>query len=323
MSKIFETLNRSGGDIADLIRPLVEEQGGPSQPGKQMPPAAEPAPPVAEPGLRPSRPVERAVSRAGESNLAWVRTLSLRVPAPSPLLPFDEGQFPASEQYRILRTKITHHHREPHAIVVSSPDSGDGKSVSAINMAAALSLKNEAQVLLLDADLRKSAVHLQLGLPDTPGLSEILQGRSTLEQALVHAREFPNLYVLTAGTPPPNPAELLDSTQWPALCAKLRTMFRFVVIDSPPVAAVADYDLIQATCDGVILIVRPDRTHRELLRKALQAMPKGKFLGVLLNCVPKLSFSRYYGVDHYYQYLSAGASAGRNDEKPPAGRATE
>src|ERR1700722_19207109 len=111
--------------------------------------------------------------------LAAFRTLNLLIPAPSPLLPFEDGQWRPSEQYRILRTKINQHPKQPHLIVVSSPAPGDGKSVTAINTAAALSLKKEGGVLLLDADLRKSAIHVQLGLPESPGLADVLKGACT------------------------------------------------------------------------------------------------------------------------------------------------
>jgi Mrp family chromosome partitioning ATPase len=77
-------------------------------------------------------------------------------------------------------------------------------------------------------------------------------------------------------------------------------MFRYVIIDSPPVGAVADYELIQAVCDGVILVLRPDLTNRHLCQSALDFVPKDKFLGVLLNCVPDWSPGRYAGSDYYY-----------------------
>ena len=189
---------------------------------------------------------------------------------------------------------------QPRLIVISSPDSGDGKSVTAINIAGALALKSEGQVLLVDADLRKSTIHAQLGLPESPGLAEVLAGECTPEEALVHTREFPNLYVVSAGTPPRNPVELLDSERWRALCAKFRDMFRYVIIDSPPVGTVADYELIQAVCEGVILVVRPDFTNRNLCRSALDFVPKAKFLGVLLNCVPDWSPAKYAGSKYYY-----------------------
>jgi capsular exopolysaccharide synthesis family protein len=247
-------------------------------------------------------PVDESVEtpQAGTPSAPQIRSLNLRVPAPSPLLPFEKGHWRPSEQYRTLRTKIGQHPLQPNLIVFSSPDSGDGKSVTSINTAAALALNKDGQVLLVDADLRRSTVHGQLGLPESPGLSEVLSGASTLEGALVHIREFPNLHVLTAGVAPINPVELLDSDRWRELCQRLRGMFRYVIIDSPPVGAVADYELIQAVCDGVILVLRPDFTNRHLCQVAMDFVPQDKFLGVLLNCVPDWSPSRYAGASSYY-----------------------
>ena len=202
-------------------------------------------------------------------------------------------------------------------IVISSPDSGDGKSVTAINTAGALALKSEGQVLLLDADLRKSTIHAQLGLSQSPGLADILAGACTPEEALVHTREFPNLYVVTSGTPPANPVELLDSARWRALCTKLRDMFRYVIIDSPPVGTVADYELIQAVCDGVILVMRPDFTNRHLCKSALGFVPKAKFLGVALNCVPDWAPGKYAGSNYYY-YASSKEAYRSNPVARPA-----
>lgn len=294
MSKIFDMLTRGRGEIADEILPLVEPQPErqthvrmETESGAASPPKADAqAMPQATPGKAPS--------------LAAIRTMSLRLPSPSPILPFEDGQWRPSEQYRILRTRISQHPKQPHLIVVSSPAPGDGKSVSAVNTAGALSLKSEGQVLLLDADLRKSSIHLQLGLPESPGLADVLKGTCTLEEAVVRIQEFPSLFVMSAGTPASNPAELLDSAAWPNLCARLRSLFRYVVLDSSPVGAVADYDLIQAVCDGVILVVRPDHTNRLLCQKSLENIPKAKFLGVLLNCVPDWSPARRLGADYYY-----------------------
>lgn len=171
-------------------------------------------------------------------------------------------------------------------------------------------MKSEGCVLLLDADLRRSAIHTQLGLPESPGLTDVLKGVCTLEAAMVHVQEFPNLFVMPAGTRADNPAELLDSALWKELSSKLRNLFRYVVLDSPPAGAVADYDLIQAVCDGVILVIRPDHTARPLCQKALETVPKAKFLGVVLNCVPEWSPGQRAGSDYYY-YSGKSAYRGK------------
>ena len=305
MSKLFEIVSSGKGEIPDLLRPLVEGQPGPTES------TAAASNGEARPGVALAAASLPASAKAPLD--AQIRALALRVPAPSPLLPFVDGQWRSSEQYRILRTKLVHHPRQPRVIVFSSPAPGDGKSVSAINCAAALSLKSEAKVLLVDADFRRSAVHAQLGLPESPGLGETLKGACTIEEALVRTQEFPNLFVMTAGARPDNPAELLDSGAWQALSSKFRTMFRYVVLDSPPVGAVADYDLIQAVCDGVILVVRPNHTNRQLCQKALTTVPTAKLLGVLLNCVPDSSFRKHSGADYYYYSRDTAYTAKRHD----------
>lgn len=295
MSKLFEMLYKSQGEIADVVLPLVDGQTSPPPQGgggfkSEGAPAAAAGVARTAPGPPP----------AEAPRLSQIRTLSLHLPAPSPLFPFEKGQWRPSEQYRTLRTKISQHPKQPHLIVISSPEAGDGKSVTAINTAGALALQSEGQVLLIDGDLRRSAIHAQLGLPQSPGLSDVLTGACTAEEALVHTQEFPNLYVISSGTPPANPVELLDSARWRALCAKLREMFRYVIIDSPPVGTVADYELIQALCDGVILVLRPDFTDRHLCKNALDFVPKAKFLGVVLNCVPDWSPAKHAGSNYYY-----------------------
>jgi capsular exopolysaccharide synthesis family protein len=292
LSRLYDILSSGSGEIADLVRPLVDAAPAQAPQAKMQPNGAEPSTPA-------QTEVPPAAVQPGDAGVQF-RTVSLRIPGPSPLLPFDSGNHRPSEQYRILRTKIVQHPKQPRLIVVSSPAAGDGKSVTAINTAAALSLKSEAEVLLVDGDFRRSAIHGQLGIPEAPGLAETLSGTCALEDAVVRTREFPHLFVLAAGSLQGNPVELLDSAAWRALCAGLRERFRYVIVDSPPVGAVADYDLIQAACDGVILVIRPDHTDRTLCMKALETVPKAKFLGVLLNCVPEWSLARHAGADYYY-----------------------
>src|SRR5207253_2006001 len=141
------------------------------------------------------------------------RRISLRIPHNSPALPFDGTLWAANEQYRILRTKLVQHPKSPRMIMISSTGPGDGKSITAINLAGALALKSDANVLLMDCDFRKSAIHRHLGSPPTPGLAEVLAGTCALEDAVVGTEEMPNLYILPAGKPEGNPVELLDSSR--------------------------------------------------------------------------------------------------------------
>ena len=279
MSKIFEALNRQPGEIAAAaLSPL----GGNGHAGP---------------------PTEHAAATAAtgaEIGSSAIRTLPLRIPAGVPVLPFDGDHWEANEQYRIVRTRLIHHPKQPRMIVISSADAGDGKTITAVNLAGALSLKTDSRILLIDADFRRSAIHTQLGLPKEPGLAEVLRGACTLEEALVRTEQLPNLCVLASGESKGNPAELLDSSPWPTLSARLRQAFRYVILDSPPIAAVADYDLIQAVCDGVIMVLRPDCTHRKQLKAALESIPEDKLIGAVLNCVPNWFLGRYTSPHYYY-----------------------
>jgi protein-tyrosine kinase len=294
MSKIFEALNRAEGELPQLVRPMLTEEG----PLGSGVPAAE-APEKAAPQPEPAPVYVAADAPCPSVSGGRTRTLRFRIPAPSPLLPFAGGDWHASEQYRILRTKVLQHPAQPRMVVISSPGPGDGKTVTAVNLAGTFSLKSEGNVLLVDADFRRSNIHELLGLPNAPGLADVLAGTCALEDALVHSEELSNLSVLAAGEPQCNPAELLDSSRWRALLAKLRSQFRHVIVDCPPVAAVTDYDLVQANCDGVLLVIRPDHTSRGLCFKALGAVPKEKLIGVVLNSVPQW-FASNPAPSYYY-----------------------
>ena len=213
------------------------------------------------------------------------RIVRLKASTLSPIFPFDGEHYQAAEQYRIIRTKIWHGSKKPHVVVVSSSSSGDGKTVTSINIAASLALKEDACVLLVDGDLRHPRVADALGIPIASGLSEVLSGTVSLESAIVSAEQFPNLFILPAGNPGENAAELLDSQRWHALVEQVRGRYSNVIFDAPPIATVADYELLQLICDGVIVVARPDHSDRRAFFKALEAVPQEKLLGVVLNCV--------------------------------------
>lgn len=291
MSRIFEALRKASKDAPDFPLPaIIEEQYAAGQP--PLEPASEPVAAAAEPPAAEGAPEP-------QHDLISRRVHSIRVPAGAPLFPFDTEHSRAGEQYRIVRTKIVQHPAQPRLMVVSSAGPGDGKTVSSVNIAAALALKDDANVLLIDADFRRSSVAKLLGLPLEPGLADVLAGGCTLEDAMVRIEQSPNLYVLPGGNVRSNPAEMLDSQQWRNLCAAFRRNFHYTVIDAPPVAGVADYDLIQVVCDGVIFVTRPDHTNRKLCFKALETVPSGKLIGVVVNCVEEWPL---WKTNDYYYY---------------------
>jgi capsular exopolysaccharide synthesis family protein len=290
LGKIFEALDKTG-----LAGEIHEDLGEPNY-------VAAIDTGVTAPILEPptvSTSHQNGTAEPPAQTQSQYRVVSLRVAGTGPVLPFEEAS-QASEQYRILRTKIVQHPQYPRTIVVSSALPRDGKSVTAINLAGALSLKGDSRVLLIDADFRHPSLWLQLGLEEQPGLAEVIEGLALLDEAIIQAREYPNLFVLPAGKPESNPSELLDSDSFTALFGRLKRMFKYLIIDSPPIATVADYDLLSAVSDGVIVVIRPDHTSRQACKKALDSVPKEKSLGVVMNCVPDWFLGKMHGYGAYY-----------------------
>lgn len=244
-------------------------------------------------------------SGSDSSGAGWknrVRTIQSQILAGSPLFPFDGRDPRAAEHYRIIRTKILQDRRRLCLLTITSPQGGDGKSVSAINIAGVLALREETSVLLVDADFRRSAVSGLLGLPASPGLVEVLSGECSLELAVVRVNSLaPGLFFLPAGHRAHNPTELFESRRWALCCAEFRKEFDLVIIDTPPIGVVADCELVQAASDGVILIIRPDSTSRRRCAAALQAIPKERLIGVIANCVPDwfMTKSLYHDYGYY------------------------
>jgi capsular exopolysaccharide synthesis family protein len=271
VSKIFEALRKTESELAEVAKAVLAE-------GMLATPVVDPDSAGASP-VQPAADLPEIEHDSDET----VRSASIAMVPGSALLPFDTDH-QAAEQYRIIRTKINHHPAQPRVVLVSSPMPGDGKTITAINLAAALSLQQDMRVLLLDCDFRRSSATKLLGLKPTPGLGEVLRNEASLEAALVRIDQFPNLYVLPPGLTAPGPAELLTSARWKLLLELCRTEFRFVVFDAPPIGAVAEYELLQVSCDGIVLVVRQDHTNRRLWQRVLVAVPKEKRIGVILNC---------------------------------------
>jgi capsular exopolysaccharide synthesis family protein len=190
---------------------------------------------------------------------------------------------PAAEQFRTLRTRIAQVESagQRRVILVTSPGEGDGKTVATANLALTMAQEFQRQVLLIDADLRNARLHECLGIAREPGLSDVLAGQASLDDALVSLSEY-RVIVLPAGTPHGRPTELLSSEPMRRLVENLGRRFDRVVIDSTA-AHFADAGVLEPLVDGVLLIVRAGRTSRPAVARALGLVPRAKLLGLVLN----------------------------------------
>ncbi|MGH9373348.1 MAG: CpsD/CapB family tyrosine-protein kinase [Vicinamibacterales bacterium] len=190
----------------------------------------------------------------------------------------------AAEQYRSLRTRLkrVESGRSLRAIAVTSPAKGDGKSLTAANLALTMAQEFQQRVLLLDADLRRPSVHRLFGLAEGPGLGDVLLSLAELDQALVFVPDH-HLTVLPAGVPPSHPAELLGSAAMRRVLDTLRTRFDRILIDVPPVAPLADLHILAPMVDGLLMIVRAGITPKPAIERALAGLDSSKVLGLVLN----------------------------------------
>lgn len=205
---------------------------------------------------------------------------------------------PAVEAYRSLRTSIAFSRpgTPPRVLVLTSPTPGDGKSTSSTNLAATLAQQGH-RCVLVDADLRRGALHEAMGARREPGLSNLLLQRVELEDA-VQPVDLGNAAVdlLATGVLPPNPAELLGSEAMRELLARLGQAYDYVIVDAPPVNLVTDSALLGAMADGVILVARAGVTDREALEFAAERLRsvRAPLLGTVLNDAG-WGRERYYG----------------------------
>ena len=196
------------------------------------------------------------------------------------LLPHAE----AAEQYRTLRTRLmrSENGHARRVLLVTSPGNGDGKSVTAANLALTMAQEFNRRVVLLDADLRQPSLHGLLGLPQTPGLADVLAGTATLEEVIVELPDY-RLSVVPAGLPPEHPAEMLGSVSMRRTMEALRARFDRVLVDVPPVLPLADVGVIAPFTDGTVMVVRAGLTPKPQIERALAAFDADRIVGLVLN----------------------------------------
>ncbi|MEI6053657.1 MAG: CpsD/CapB family tyrosine-protein kinase, partial [Opitutaceae bacterium] len=177
-------------------------------------------------------------------------------------------------------------------LVVTSANPSEGKTTTTCNLAISYS-QSDKKVLLIDADMRRPAIHSTFGIPNGPGINEYLFGKATLDQ-VIRKNILMNLDIITCGMIPPNPMEILDSKRMKESIVQMKERYDMVICDTPPILVVTDAAVLATEADGVLLIAAAEQTEMAGLKHAAEFLSHigVKVLGVVLN---KFDARRAYG----------------------------
>jgi protein-tyrosine kinase len=299
MSRIHEALKKAASQGApaqavgvgawpqDILEPTIVLKGDPAAPlgnGAPAPPAAKTVTARADNALR----FEDIAASC--TQLDW--NPDPNVNAFNPELGPHCG-----EQFRVLRSRLDQlrANRPLRSILITSAVSGEGKTFVSSNLAQAIVRQADRRALLIDADLRRSHLHVPLGAPSNPGLSGYLRGVVD-EMAIIQRGVDPNLYLIPGGDTVTNPSELLSNGLLKRLLNRVTTSFDWIIIDSPPCLPIADAGILAELCDGLLFVVRANSTPVKIVRHARQKLDGKNILGVVLNAAEEetLGYSSYY-----------------------------
>src|SRR6266403_1270046 len=199
------------------------------------------------------------------------------------------------EKFRTLRSRLYQiAAAQPlKRILFTSSLPEEGKTFVAMNLAQSIIRQTDKKVLLIDADLRASRMHIALGAPGKPGLTDYLRG-DLEEGGIIQVGQAGNLCFIPGGTSISNPSELLHSKRMSGLLERLTPLFDWIVLDSPPTLAVHDASILADMCNGVLFVVRAGATDFEIAQKAAAEFREKNLLGVVLNRVDKETYGDYY-----------------------------
>jgi succinoglycan biosynthesis transport protein ExoP len=225
-----------------------------------------------------------------------------------------------SEAFRALRTSLllSVAGGEPKVILLTSATPSEGKTTVSINLACVLAQRN-VRVLIIDADLRRPTVHHRFGLNGKVGLTSVLTGSVSLEEAIQTVPEIPQLDVLVSGPVPPFPTEMLGSETMRQLIERCKGMYTHIVMDSPPLLSVTDSVVLARDADAVVMIVRHGKSSKHAMRRARDLLVRSgaPVTGIVLNAVDLNSpeYYAYYGYYGYTGYAAAGVDSAGWDSK--------
>ena len=217
------------------------------------------------------------------------------------IISYNDPKSVISEQYRAIRTNIEYSNVDQNTktILVTSSDKNEGKSTTVSNLAVSFANLNK-KVLIIDCDLRNPSIHKMFKLNNIYGLTDILAKDRAVDKC-IQETELENLYVLTAGAIPPNPAEILSSEKMKNLIEDLKNIYDYIFIDTPPIGLVTDAGVLSSFTDGVVLVVKSESVEKKYLeetKKKLDAVD-ARILGAILNSYKSeqkdYNYYSYYG----------------------------
>lgn len=225
------------------------------------------------------------------------------------LITLEERHSPMAEAYRHLRTSLLFSSagKPPQSILITSSQPSEGKSTTAVNTAITLA-QADADVVIIDCDLRRPRLHNFFDLENTKGLTNYLSGERNTENLIKQCRDLPRLKVITSGPIPPNPTELLGSHEMKNLIQFLRGRYKHVIIDSPPAISFTDAAILSTIVDGVVIVAMANKSSIHLMRRFKQRLSTigARIYGVVLNGLKSGSMEYdYYGSGYYDYYRSA------------------
>ena len=275
------------------------------------------------PGGKASRDAGATLDAAGSARAGGYVTFDVSPARVEPhLIAVSQPRSAYTEQYRSLRTKLLQagERKEMRAIVVTSAGIGEGKTLTALNLAWLLAQTDGVRALVIDSDLRRPCATDYLGIDARGGLSEVLGGELDLAEAIVRL-EPAGLHLLPGGRPRDDVAELLSGPTYARLLAEVRRMFDYIIIDAPPLGIFTDANVLMSRADAGLLVVRAGKTRYSTVDKLLDQMPKDRMLGVVLNRTEEQPDSASYYYQH--RYYNRETRTTQMPPAPPAGRIEE
>jgi len=251
------------------------------------------------PGGMASRAVGATLGAAGATRAAGFVSYDVSAARVEPhLVAVSQPRSGYCEQFRSLRTRLLQagEKLEMRTFVITSAGVGEGKTLTALNLAWLLAQTDGVRALIIDSDLRQPCATDYLGIDAPYGLSEVLGGELELEQAIVRL-DPAGLFLLPGGRARDDVAELLSGPTFARLIAEVRRMFDYIIIDAPPMGIFTDANVLISRADAALLVVRAGKTRYAQLDKLLEQLPKERLLGVVLNRANETVDSTAY----YYQ----------------------